>query len=121
MSDLSEISKNENGEGSMSRNAIKYLAMAAMFCNHFAYIFLKEGSTGQEVMVDIGYSHYYVLFPCGRISLHKICKELCTAAACIRDPFTDTLHAGIETDEPEHDVQPSSMSGSGVGCRSCKT
>ena len=39
----------------MSRNAIKYLAMAAMFCNHFAYIFLKEGSTGQEVMVDIGY------------------------------------------------------------------
>lgn len=55
MSDLSEISKNENGEGSMSRNAIKYLAMAAMFCNHFAYIFLKEGSTGQEVMVDIGY------------------------------------------------------------------
>ena len=41
MSDLSEISKNENGEGSMSRNAIKYLAMAAMFCNHFAYIFLK--------------------------------------------------------------------------------
>ena len=48
-------SKNENGEGSMSRNAIKYLAMAAMFCNHFAYIFLKEGSTGQEVMVDIGY------------------------------------------------------------------
>ena len=29
--------------------------MAAMFCNHFAYIFLKEGSTGQEVMVDIGY------------------------------------------------------------------
>ena len=52
MSDLSEISKNENGEGSMSRNAIKYLAMAAMFCNHFAYIFLKEGSTGQEVMVD---------------------------------------------------------------------
>ena len=47
MSDLSEISKNENGEGSMSRNAIKYLAMAAMFCNHFAYIFLKEGSTGQ--------------------------------------------------------------------------
>ena len=32
MSDLSEISKNENGEGSMSRNAIKYLAMAAMFC-----------------------------------------------------------------------------------------
>ena len=91
MSDLSEISKNENGEGSMSRNAIKYLAMAAMFCN------------------------------CGRISLHKICKELCTAAACIRDPFTDSLHAGIETDEPEHDVQPSSMSGSGVGCRSCKT
>ena len=90
MSDLSEISKNENGEGSMSRNAIKYLAMAAMFCNHFAYIFLKEGSTGQEVMVDIGY-------------------------------FTDSLHAGIETDEPEHDVQPSSMSGSGVGCRSCKT
>lgn len=76
MSDLSEISKNENGEGSMSRNAIKYLAMAAMFCNHFAYI---------------------------------------------RDPFTDPLHAGIETDEPEHDVQPSSMSGSGVGCRSCKT
>ena len=55
MSDLSEISKNKNGEGSMSRNAIKYLAMAAMFCNHFAYIFLKEGSTGQEVMVDIGY------------------------------------------------------------------
>ena len=55
MSDLSEISKNENGEGSMSRNAIKYLAMAAMFCNHFAYIFLKEGSTGLEVMVDIGY------------------------------------------------------------------
>ena len=53
MSDLSEISKNENGEGSMSRNAIKYLAMAAMFCNHFAYIFLKEGSTGQEVMVII--------------------------------------------------------------------
>ena len=92
MSDLSEISKNENGEGSMSRNAIKYLAMVAMFCNHFAYIFLKEGST-----------------------------ELCTAAACIRDPFTDPLHAGIETDEPEHDVQPSSMSGSGVGCRSCKT
>ncbi len=42
MSDLSEISKNENGEGSMSRNAIKYLAMAAMFCNHFAYIFLKR-------------------------------------------------------------------------------
>lgn len=29
--------------------------MAAMFCNHFAYIFLKEGSTGKEVMVDIGY------------------------------------------------------------------
>ena len=104
MSDLSEISKNENGEGSMSRNAIKYLAMAAMFCNHFAYIFLN-----------------YVLFPCGRISLHKICKELCTAAACIWDPFTDPLHAGIETDEPEHDVQPSSMSGSGVGCRSRKT
>lgn len=41
--------------------------------------------------------------------------------SCIRDPFTDPLHAGIETDEPEHDVQPSSMSGSGVGCRSCKT
>ena len=53
-------------------------------------------------------------------------KAQCTdfvaaAAACIRDPFTDPLHAGIETDEPEHDVQPSSMSGSGVGCRSCKT
>ena len=42
MSDLSEISKNENGEGSMSRNAIKYLAMAAMFCNHFAYIFKRR-------------------------------------------------------------------------------
>ena len=39
----------------MSRNAVKYLAMAAMFCNHFAYIFLKEGSTAQEVMIDIGY------------------------------------------------------------------
>ena len=39
----------------MSRNAIKYLAMITMFCNHFAYVFLKEGSTGQEVMIDIGY------------------------------------------------------------------
>lgn len=39
----------------MSRNAIKYLAMATMFCNHFAYVFLKEGSTAQEVMIDIGY------------------------------------------------------------------
>ena len=109
MSDLSEISKNENGEGSMSRNAIKYLAIG------------KYDPVGSSGGYRVFYSHYYVLFPCGRISLHKICKELCTAAACIRDPFTDPLHAGIETDEPEHDVQPSSMSGSGVGCRSCKT
>ena len=53
MSDLSEISKNENGEGSMSRNAIKYLAMAAMFCNHFAYIFLKEGSRKKTFCCDV--------------------------------------------------------------------
>ena len=39
----------------MSRNAIKYLAMVTMFCNHFAYVFLKEGSIAQEVMIDIGY------------------------------------------------------------------
>ena len=39
----------------MSRNAVKYLAMLTMFCNHFAYVFLKEGSIGQEVMIDIGY------------------------------------------------------------------
>lgn len=39
----------------MSRNAVKYLAMVTMFCNHFAYVFLKEGSIGQEVMIDIGY------------------------------------------------------------------
>ena len=39
----------------MSRNAIKYLAMITMFCNHFAYVFLKEGSITQEVMIDIGY------------------------------------------------------------------
>ena len=39
----------------MSRNAVKYLAMATMFCNHFAHIFLKEGSIAQEVMIDIGY------------------------------------------------------------------
>ena len=115
MSDLSEISKNENGEGSMSRNAIKYLAMAAMFCNHFAYIFLKEGSTGQEVMVDIGY------FTAITMCYFLVEGYHYTAAACIWNPFTDPLHAGIETDEPEHDVQPSSMSGSGVGCRSCKT
>ena len=57
MSDLSEISKNENGEGSMSRNAIKYLAMAAMFCNHFAYIFLKEGSTGRKLWLISGILH----------------------------------------------------------------
>ena len=113
MSDLSEISKNENGEGSMSRNAIKYLAMAAMFCNHFAYIFLKEGSTGQEVMVDIGYF--------AAITMCYFLVEGYHYTRSIRDSFTDSLHAGIETDEPEHDVQPSSMSGSGVGCRSCKT
>lgn len=54
MSDLSEISKNENGEGSMSRNAIKYLAMAAMFCNHFAYIFLKKAVQGRKLWLISG-------------------------------------------------------------------
>lgn len=29
--------------------------MITMFCNHFAYVFLEEGSIGQEVMIDIGY------------------------------------------------------------------
>ena len=102
----------------MSRKAIKYLAMAAMFCNHFAYIFLKEGSTGQEVMVDIGY--FTAITMCYFIvEGYHYTRSVKNYA--LRLLVFGILHVGIETDEPEHDVQPSSMSGSGVGCRSCKT
>ena len=39
----------------MNRETIKLLAMLTMFCNHFAYVFLKTGTAGNEIMTDIGY------------------------------------------------------------------
>ncbi len=42
-------------EGKRHRETIKYMAVAAMVLNHFAYIFLIEGSFLYEVFTDIGY------------------------------------------------------------------
>ena len=42
-------------KGKMSRDCIKYIAMAAMFCNHFATVFLKGQTLLYEIFIDIGY------------------------------------------------------------------
>ena len=39
----------------LNRDAIKYIAVAAMTCNHFAHIFLQPDTLVYEVLVDIGY------------------------------------------------------------------
>lgn len=39
----------------MNRDTIKYLAVAAMACNHFALIFLQPGTVLYEILVDTGY------------------------------------------------------------------
>lgn len=39
----------------ISRDAVKYIAILTMFCNHFAGVFLEEGTLLYEVLVDIGY------------------------------------------------------------------
>ncbi len=39
----------------VSRDAIKYWAMAAMFCNHFAHVLLTPSSPWFEPLVDVGY------------------------------------------------------------------
>lgn len=38
-----------------NRDQIKYLAMAAMLCNHVATVFLSEGTFWHELLVNIGY------------------------------------------------------------------
>ncbi len=40
---------------SLNRDIIKYIAVAAMFCNHFANMFLQSGTYLCEIMLDIGY------------------------------------------------------------------
>lgn len=42
-------------EGKLNRETIKYMAAAAMVLNHFAYIFLIQGSFLYEIFTDIGY------------------------------------------------------------------
>lgn len=39
----------------MNRDTIKYLAIIAMVCNHYALVFLETGIVLYEVLVDIGY------------------------------------------------------------------
>lgn len=39
----------------LNRDVIKYIAMFTMFLNHFAHVFLTEGSMWYEILVDIGY------------------------------------------------------------------
>lgn len=38
----------------ISQDAVKYIAILTMFCNHFAGVFLEEGTLLYEVLVDIG-------------------------------------------------------------------
>lgn len=40
---------------SLNREAIKYIAIITMFCNHFANMFLQSGTYIFEIMIDIGY------------------------------------------------------------------
>lgn len=39
----------------LSRDAIKYIAAAAMLCNHISTVFMKPGTFPAEVFLDIGY------------------------------------------------------------------
>lgn len=52
MSPVKKISTEEIG---MNRDTIKYIAIIAMTCNHFAHVFLNSNTLLYEVLVDIGY------------------------------------------------------------------
>lgn len=39
----------------LNRDAIKYIAVAAMLANHIAHVFLVPGTLWYEILVDIGY------------------------------------------------------------------
>ena len=41
--------------GKLNRETIKYLAMAAMFLNHFSAVFLSQYSLPGILLSDIGY------------------------------------------------------------------
>lgn len=49
------IKEAEEKRFGLSRDAIKYIAMLTMFCNHFAGVFLEQGTFLYELMEDIGY------------------------------------------------------------------
>ena len=61
----------------LTRDAIKYLAIFTMLLNHIANVLLPENTILWEVFIDIGYfSHYHVLFSCGRFLLYTFQEKI---------------------------------------------
>ena len=80
----------------LNRDAIKYIAVAAMTCNHFAHIFLQPDTLVYEVLVDIGYftavTMCYFLVE-GYYYTHDKNKYW-SATAVFRNPFANSIYAG---------------------------
>lgn len=49
------MTENKTGCRILNRDIIKYIAMAAMFLNHYAAVFLTPGTLLAEIFADIGY------------------------------------------------------------------
>ncbi len=91
-------------KGKMSRDCIKYIAMAAMFCNHFATVFLKGQTLLYEIFIDIGYFNNIFFSFIVLCCIYPFQKKIWTKTFRVCVDLADTISNGNRIFGAEYDV-----------------